>query len=107
MEEKIIAGEQDIKVGLIDRFPDHPYHVLDDVDMEELAASIQANALLSPKIDRILVKSVSRFARNSLECIEAVRELKRYDTTVLFENDGIDSNTMNHELALYITIISR
>lgn len=54
------------------------------------------------KVDRILVKSVSRFARNSLECIEAVRELKRYGTTVLFENDGIDSKQMNHELVLYI-----
>ena len=54
------------------------------------------------KVDRILVKSVSRFARNSLECIETVRELKRYGTTVLFENDGIDSNTLNHELVLYI-----
>ncbi len=54
------------------------------------------------KVDRILVKSVSRFARNSLECIDAVRELKKYGTTVLFENDGIDSKQMNHELILYI-----
>ncbi len=54
------------------------------------------------KIDRILVKSVSRFARNSLECIEAVRELKKYGTTVFFENDGIDTNSMNHEFILYV-----
>lgn len=47
---------------------------------------------------------MSRFARNSLERIDAVRELKRYGTTVLFENDGIDSNTLNHELVLYITL---
>ena len=54
------------------------------------------------KVDRILVKSVSRFARNSLECIDAVRELKKYGTTILFQNDGIDSKQMNHELILYI-----
>lgn len=54
------------------------------------------------RIDRIYVKSVSRFARNSLECIESVRELKKYGTTVIFENDGIDTKTMNHELILYI-----
>ena len=54
------------------------------------------------KVDRIFVKSVSRFARNSLECIESVRELKKYGTTVIFENDGIDTKTMNHELILYI-----
>ena len=54
------------------------------------------------KIDRIFVKSVSRFARNSLECIENIRLLKSYGTTVLFENDAIDTNTMNSEMILYI-----
>ena len=54
------------------------------------------------KIDRIYVKSVSRFARNSLECIENIRLLKSYGTTVLFENDGIDTSTMNSEMILYI-----
>ena len=48
MEEKIIVGEQDIKVDLIDSFPKHPYHVFDDVDMSELVASIKANGLLNP-----------------------------------------------------------
>ena len=42
MEEKIIVGEQDIKVSLIDRFPKHPYHMFDDMDMSELVSSIQA-----------------------------------------------------------------
>lgn len=54
------------------------------------------------KIDRIFVKSVSRFARNSLECIENIRLLKSYGTTVLFENDGIDTSCMNSEMILYI-----
>ena len=54
------------------------------------------------KLDRVLVKSVSRFARNAMECIKYVRLLKSYGTTVFFENDGIDSKTMNHELILYI-----
>lgn len=54
------------------------------------------------KIDRIFVKSVSRFARNSLECIENIRLLKSYGTSVFFENDGIDTNSMNSEMILYI-----
>lgn len=54
------------------------------------------------KIDRIFVKSVSRFARNSLECIENIRLLKSYGTSVLFENDGIDTKNMNSEMILYI-----
>ena len=52
MEEKIIVGEQDIKLDLIDSFPNHPYHVFDDADMSELVDGIQANGLLSPIILR-------------------------------------------------------
>ena len=52
MEEKIIVGEQDIKLDLIDSFPKHPDHVFDDVDMSELVASIKANGLLNPIIVR-------------------------------------------------------
>ena len=54
------------------------------------------------KLDRIFVKSVSRFARNSLECLEAIRILKSLDVTVIFENDNIDTETMNSELILYV-----
>lgn len=54
------------------------------------------------KVDRIYVKSVSRFARNSLECIESIRLIKKYGTAVFFENDGIDTECMNSEMILYI-----
>lgn len=54
------------------------------------------------RIDKIYVKSVSRFARNSLECIENIRLLKSFGTSVMFENDGIDTETMNSEMILYI-----
>ena len=54
------------------------------------------------KIDRIFVKSVQRFARNSLECIEAIRELASYGTSVYFENDKIDTAGMNSEMMLYV-----
>ena len=54
------------------------------------------------KIDRILVKSVTRFARNSLECIETVRMLKSNGVSVFFENDNIDTECMNSEMILYI-----
>lgn len=57
MEKKINrgvtrTGETDIKVHLIDSFPNHPYHVFDDEEMTELAASIEANGLLNPIIVR-------------------------------------------------------
>lgn len=54
------------------------------------------------KIDRIYVKSVQRFARNSLECLESVRKLTEYGVSVYFENDRIDTANMNSEMILYI-----
>lgn len=54
------------------------------------------------RIDRVLVKSVTRFARNSLECIETVRQLKSCGVSVFFENDNIDTDKMNSEMILYI-----
>lgn len=54
------------------------------------------------KIDRVLVKSVTRFARNSLECIESVRLFKAHGVNVYFENDNIDTERMNSEMILYI-----
>ena len=42
-------------------------------------------------IDQILVKSISRFARNTKDCLEAVRELKALGVNVCFEREGIDT----------------
>ena len=43
------------------------------------------------RIDRILVKSTSRFARNTKESLEAVRELKSLGVSVYFEEQNIDT----------------
>ena len=52
------------------------------------------------KIDRILVKSVSRFARNAQDCIQTVRELKKLDVTVFFEKERINTGVMGNEMFL-------
>lgn len=54
------------------------------------------------KIDRILVKSISRFARNTLDCIQAVRELKQFGVAVEFEKENIDTGNMGSEMLLSI-----
>ena len=54
------------------------------------------------KIDRILVKSISRFARNTLDCIQTVRELKQLGVTVKFEKEEIDTGNMGSEMLLSI-----
>ena len=43
------------------------------------------------RIDRILVKSISRFARNTKDGLEAVRELKSLGVSVYFEEQNIDT----------------
>lgn len=41
------------------------------------------------KIDRILVKSISRFSRNTKDCLTALRELAKLGVTVKFEKEYI------------------
>ncbi|MEG1367218.1 MAG: recombinase family protein, partial [Oscillospiraceae bacterium] len=52
------------------------------------------------KIDRVLVKSISRFARNTVDCIETVRELSLLDIAVAFEKENIDTSAMGGEMLL-------
>ena len=49
------------------------------------------------RVDKILVKSSSRFARNTKECLEAVRELKALGVGVCFEEQGIDTSELAGE----------
>lgn len=50
------------------------------------------------KIDRIITKSVSRFARNTEELIATLRMLKEFGVSVYFEEQGIDTQQMNMEM---------
>lgn len=54
------------------------------------------------KIDRVIVKSISRFARNTLDCIQTVRELKQRGIAVEFEKEGIDSGNLGGEMLLSV-----
>ena len=49
------------------------------------------------RVDKILVKSSSRFARNAKECLEAIRELKALGVGVCFEEQGIDTSELAGE----------
>ena len=55
------------------------------------------------KIDLILTKSISRFARNTVDCLEYVRILKELGIGVIFEKENINTLTMTSEfmIALY------
>lgn len=52
------------------------------------------------KIDIILTKSISRFARNTVDLLETVRHLKDLGVEVRFEKEGINSLSEDGELML-------
>ena len=52
------------------------------------------------KIDRILTKSVSRFARNTVDCLQTVRMLADLGVSVLFEKEQLDTAKMSGEVLL-------
>ena len=54
------------------------------------------------KIDRILVKSISRFARNTKDCLATVRELKELGVSILFEEQSIDTSKVSSEMVTAI-----
>ena len=56
------------------------------------------------KIDFIITKSISRFARNTVDCLNYTRELKDMNIAVKFEKENI--NTMDASGELMLTIMS-
>lgn len=54
------------------------------------------------KIDLVLTKSISRFARNTTDCIEITRKLLKFGVRILFEKENIDTGSMESELMLSI-----
>ncbi|MCM1227645.1 MAG: recombinase family protein [Clostridium sp.] len=54
------------------------------------------------KIDRIYTKSISRFARNTRDCLKNVRELKSLGITIYFEKENVDTANMTDEMMITI-----
>ena len=52
------------------------------------------------KIDLVITKSISRFARNTVDCLEYVRQLKDLGIGVIFEKENIDTLTMTSEFMI-------
>ena len=56
------------------------------------------------KIDMIITKSISRFARNTVDCLNYIRELKGLNIPIYFEKESI--NTMDAKGEVLITIMA-
>lgn len=54
------------------------------------------------KIDLIITKSISRFSRNTTDCLEMVRKLVEMGVFIFFEKENINTGSMESELMLSI-----
>ena len=59
---------------------------------------------MAGNIDLIVTKSISRFARNTLDCLKYIRELKEKNIPVFFEKENI--NTMDSKGEVLLTIMA-
>ena len=55
-------------------------------------------------IDMVITKSISRFARNTLDCLKYIRQLKEKNIPVYFEKESI--NTMDSKGEVLLTIMA-
>ena len=53
-------------------------------------------------VDYVLTKSISRFSRNTSDCLSLVRELLSYNIPIYFEKENIDTGSMESELILSV-----
>ncbi|MDQ0273569.1 recombinase family protein [Cytobacillus purgationiresistens] len=60
------------------------------------------NDCMNGDIDMVITKSISRFARNTLDTLKYVRMLKERDIAVYFEDEKINTLTMDGELLLVV-----
>jgi Site-specific recombinases, DNA invertase Pin homologs len=59
-------------------------------------------ASVDGKVDMIITKSISRFARNTTECLEMVRRLGELGVSIVFEKENIDTSRMENEFLLTV-----
>ena len=59
---------------------------------------------MAGKIDMIVSKSISRFARNTLDCLKFIRKLKEKNIPVFFEKENL--NTMDATSEVLLTIMA-
>ena len=90
-----IAGTQEIELGRIHSFPNHPFKVLDDEKMDTLVESIRENGILSNTESNLIVsgndgmrreiEAYSEIIRENIE-IDILRERYPYEKELI---DGI------------------
>ena len=87
---------------LVDIFADFGISGMNDKNRIEFQRMIEM--CNKGKIDLIITKSISRFARNTVDCLTHVRKLKANNIGVIFEKEGI--NTLDAVSETFLTWFS-
>ncbi len=94
--------EKDPTMQLVGIYGDHGFsglHADRRKEFQRLIADCEAG-----KVDVVLVKSISRFSRNTVECMEYLQRLKKCGVAVVFEKE--DLNSMDQQTELILSIYS-
>ncbi|MBQ6907598.1 MAG: recombinase family protein, partial [Clostridia bacterium] len=87
---------------LVDIFADFGISGISDKNRLEFQRMM--NICEKGKIDLIIVKSISRFSRNTVDCLNHIRRLKAMNIGVIFEKEGI--NTLDAISETFLTWFS-
>lgn len=70
------------------------------VQLQKMIADAEAG-----KIGYVITKSISRFARNTLDCIQTVRKLQSFGCQLYFEKENMDTGTAMSEMLLTVLAV--
>jgi len=104
-EENKLSKIRDIPITEIDEFPDHPFRVLMDEDMEQLVDSIKRNGIMTPATVRLkedgryeLVSGHRRKRACELAGLESlkceVKELSRDEAVIIMVESNLQRTTI-------------
>ena len=111
VEEQLLSFESQKKY-YIDKISQNEAWEFVDIYADEAVTGTKAsvregfqrmiNDCLDGKIDIVMTKSISRFARNTIDTLHYVRKLKEKNVAVIFEEEHINTLAMEGELLLTI-----
>ena len=73
--EAALSKIRDIPISEIDEFPDHPFKVLMDEDMEQLVESVKRNGVMTPATVRLTLNSGKGALNGKAICSQRLRSI--------------------------------
>lgn len=107
-EEAKLSKIRDIPISEIDEFPDHPFKVLMDEDMEQLVESIKRNGVMTPATVRLRRYSIFSGVVLTISSYRSVSQTARFmrvpTTTMLFLSAKMKAEHRNMPLCEALSV---